>query len=70
MRLVSVVAGSGDVVGAVTAPFECDFAAFLNNFSAKFYIFVLPAPSSFLLFGLDLSFFSRFLSKIHKFVSF
>ena len=40
MRFVSAVADPKDAVGAVEPPFEVDYVAFLNNFSAKFDIFV------------------------------
>ena len=40
MRFVSAVANPKNAVGAVEPPFQFDFVAFLNNFSAKFDIFV------------------------------
>ena len=48
MRSVSAVADSRDAMEATAPPFKFDFVAFLNNFSARFYIFVsvVPSPSA------------------------
>ena len=48
MRSLSAVADPSDAMGARVPPFKFDFIAFLNNFSAKFYIFVsiVPSPSA------------------------
>ena len=48
MRSVSAVVDPRDAMGATAPPFKFDFVAFLNNFSAKFYIFVsvVPSPSA------------------------
>ena len=47
MRFVSAVADPKNAVGAVEPSFQFDFVAFLNNFSAKFYIFVSIVSSLF-----------------------
>ena len=47
MRWVSAVADPRDAMGATASPFKFDFVAFLNNFSAKFYIFVSIVSSLF-----------------------
>ena len=44
---MSAVADPTDAVAATAPPFKFDFVAFLNNFSAKFYIFVSVVPSPF-----------------------
>ena len=48
MRPVSALTDPRDAMGATTPPFKFDFVAFLNNFSAKFYISVsvIPSPSA------------------------
>ena len=48
MRSVSAVADPRDAMEATAPPFKFDFVAFLNNFSAKFYISVsvIPSPSA------------------------
>ena len=44
---MSAVADPRDAMAATAPPFKFDFVAFLNNFSAKFYIFVSVVPSPF-----------------------
>ena len=48
MRSVSAVADPRNAMGATAPRVKFDFVAFLNNFCAKFYIFVsvVPSPSA------------------------